>query len=191
MQLHPHFFFNTLNAISALMYRSPKQADRMIVLLGDIFRFAIRKDKTQEISLKEELGLLQAFLQIHQTLMGKRLQIEWEIEPKTLNAMVPSLILQPLAENAIQHGLAPQEAGGRITICAARQNGNLLLRVSDDGQGFVSEGGNKNSQGIGLSNVRARLKSLYGEGQIFSINEIPNGGVTVRIEIPFQEQIIN
>jgi sensor histidine kinase YesM len=105
--------------------------------------------------------------------------------------MVPTLILQPLAENAIQHGLAPQEEGGQITICAARQNGNLLLQVSDDGQGFVSKNGKENSDGIGLSNVRARLENLYGGRQIFSINEIPNGGVTVKIEIPFREQIIN
>jgi sensor histidine kinase YesM len=190
MQLHPHFFFNTLNAISALMYRSPKEADRMIIQLGDIFRIALRKDKTQEVLLKEELEFLQAFLQIHQTLMGKRLKIEWEIEPQTLDALVPNLILQPIAENAIQHGLAPLETGGQITICAARQNGNLVLRVSDDGQGFVYKNGN-NNDGIGLSNVKARLKNLYGVGQNFSLNEIPNGGVTVKIEIPFREQITN
>lgn len=188
MQLHPHFFFNTLNAISALMYRSPKEADRMIIQLGDMFRIALKKDKTQEVSLKEELEFLQAFLQIHQTLMGKRLQIEWKIEPETLDASVPNLILQPLAENAIQHGIAPLERGGIITVSAERQNGNLLLRVSDDGQGFVSQNGNKNG-GIGLPNVRARLENLYGKGQKFSIDESPIGGVTVKIEIPFREQI--
>jgi len=188
MQLHPHFFFNTLNAISALMYRSPKDADRMIIQLGDMFRIALRKDKTQEVSLKEELDFLQAFLYIHQTLMGKRLRIEWEIEPQTLAALVPNLILQPLAENAIQHGLSPLEAGGKITICAARQNGNLLLRVSDDGQGFAYKNCNE-TDGIGLSNVRSRLENLYGARHNFSIDEAPNGGVTVKIEIPFQDQI--
>ena len=190
MQLHPHFFFNTLNAISALMYRSPKEADRMIVQLGDMFRVALKKDKTKEVSLKEELEFTRAFLQIHQTLMGKRLQIEWKIEPETLDALVPNLILQPLAENAIQHGVAPLEAGGRITISAERQNGHLLLQVSDDGQGFVSKNGNKNG-GIGLSNVRARLENLYGGEQNFSINELPKGGVAAEIEIPFREHIID
>jgi sensor histidine kinase YesM len=190
MQLHPHFFFNTLNAISALMYRSPKQADRMIVQLGDMFRVALRKDKTQEVTLKEELEFLQAFLQIHKTLMGKRLQMEWDIAPETLDAQVPNLILQPLAENAIQHGIAPLEAGGQITIFAAKQNGNLLLQVSNDGMGF--DPATKHlSSGIGLSNTRARLENLYGEEQKFSINESPVGGVTVKIEIPFREQIRN
>lgn len=188
MQLHPHFFFNTLNAVSALMYRAPKEADRMIVQLGDIFRLALRKEKAQEVALKEELEFLQGFLQIHQTLMGKRLQVEWRIEQETLDASVPNLILQPLAENAVQHGLAPLERGGRITICAARQNGNLLLQVTDDGQGFIAKKGDKND-GIGLSNTRARLENLYGNGQKFSIDEVPNGGVTVKIEIPFREQI--
>lgn len=188
MQLHPHFFFNTLNAISALIHRSPKDADRMIVQLGDMFRNALKKDKTQEVSLKEELEFLEAFLQIHQTLMGKRLKIEWEIESQTLDALVPNLLLQPLAENAIQHGLAPLEAGGQVTISAEKQNGNLLLQVRDNGQGFVSENGNKNG-GIGLSNTRARLESLYGKEQKFSINESPIGGVTVKIEIPFREQL--
>jgi two-component sensor histidine kinase len=190
MQLNPHFFFNTLNAISALMYRSPKQADRMIIQLGDMFRIALKKDKMQEVALKEELDFLEAFLQIHQTLMGKRLQIEWQIEPETLDAFVPNLILQPLAENAIQHGLAPLEAGGRITISAARCNGNLLLQVCDDGQGFIHQTGNKNG-GIGLSNTRARLENLYGKEQKFSINESSDGGVIVKIEIPFREPDIN
>lgn len=188
MQLRPHFFFNTLNAISALIYRSPKEADRMIVQLGDLFRIALNKDKTQEVSLKEELEFTQSFLQIHKTLMGKRLQTEWEIDPDALDAAVPNLILQPLAENAIQHGLAPMEAGGRITIRAARQNGNLLLQVSDDGTGFDAAIESLDGGGIGLSNTRARLENLYGERQKFSIEASPAGGVSVRIEIPFRER---
>lgn len=188
MQLHPHFFFNTLNAISALMYRSPKEADRLIIQLGDMFRIALREDKAQEVLLKEELEFLEAFLQIHQTLMGKRLRVEWEIEPETLDALVPNLILQPLAENAIQHGLAPLEEGGRIKIGALRQNGNLLLKICDDGHGFVSQNGKENG-GIGLANVRARLKNLYGDEQHFSIGELSAGGVTVEIKIPFREHL--
>ncbi|MDQ3714037.1 MAG: histidine kinase [Acidobacteriota bacterium] len=187
MQLHPHFFFNTLNAISALMYRSPKEADRMIVRLGDMFRVVLRKDKTQEVVLKEELEFLESFLQIHQILMGKRLKTEWRIAPETLDALVPNLILQPLAENAIQHGLAPLEAGGQITIRAARHDGNLLLQVSDNGMGFDPAVKGLNG-GIGLSNTRARLENLYGEGQKFSIDESLAGGVSVKIEIPFRER---
>src|ERR1044071_5635751 len=116
MQLHPHFFFNTLNALSALIYRSPKEADRLITQLGDLFRAALRKDKTQEVPLAEELEFLKAFLQIHQTLMGQRLRVEWKVEPEALPALVPNLFLQPLVENSIRHGLAPLEQGGRIEV---------------------------------------------------------------------------
>ncbi len=189
MQLHPHFFFNTLNAISALVTRSPKDAKQMIARLGDLFRFALRRDKAQEIPLNDELDFLRAFLEIHQTLMGKRLQIEWRLQPETLDALVPNLILQPLAENAIQHGLAPLEEGGRITICAARENGKLVLQVSDNGQGFISQSGKTSNAGIGLSNVQARLENLYNGTHKFSMEELAGGaGVSVKIEIPFREQ---
>lgn len=139
MQIHPHFFFNTLNAISALMYRSPKDADRMIIQLSEMFRIALKKDKAQEVTLREELDFLKAFLQIHQTLMGKRLTVEYKIAPETLDALVPNLILQPLAENSIQHGLSPLEDGGRIEISSFRSNGHLELQVWDSGRGVVVE----------------------------------------------------
>ena len=128
-------------------------------------------------------------MKIFQTiLLGKRLQVEWQVEPETLDALVPNLILQPLVENALQHGLAPLEEGGCIMICADRENGKLILQVSDDGQGFVSENGNYNNGGISLKNTRARLENLYGGEHKFSIYESTNGGVTIKIEIPFREQ---
>ncbi len=188
MQLHPHFFFNTLNALSALIYRSPKEADRMITQLGDLFRFALRKDKAQEVSLAEELDFLKAFLEIHQTLMGKRLQVEWKIEPETLSASVPNLILQPLVENSIQHGLAPLEQGGRIEVCAERRNGRLVLQVWDSGLGLTSRG-IQNQAGVGLANTQARLSNLYGTEHRFEIETLPGEGTVVSIEIPFQEQV--
>jgi two-component system, LytTR family, sensor kinase len=187
MQLHPHFFFNTLNALSALIYRSPKDADRMITQLGDLFRIALRKDKVQEISLSEELDFLKAFLQIHQTLMGNRLQVEWKIEPETLSASIPNLILQPLVENSIQHGLAPLEQGGRIEIRAKRQNGRLVLQVGDSGLG-PAPGAMQNNVGVGLANTQARLKNLYGAEHRFEIETLPGEGTVVSIELPFQEQ---
>ena len=188
MQLHPHFFFNTLNALSALIYRSPKEADRMITQLGDLFRFALRKDKAQEVSLAEELDFLKAFLEIHQTLMGKRLRIEWKIEPETLSASVPNLILQPLVENSIQHGLAPLEQGGRIEVCAERRNGRLVLQVWDSGLGLASRG-IQNQAGVGLANTQARLSNLYGTEHRFEIETLPGEGTVVNIEIPFQERV--
>ena len=188
MQLHPHFFFNTLNALSALIYRSPKDADRMITQLGDMFRFAFRKDKAQEISLAEELDFLKAFLQIHQTLMGNRLRVEWKIEPDTLSALVPNLILQPLVENSVRHGIAPLEGGGRVEVCAKRQNGQLVLQVRDSGLGMWSREVQTDG-GVGLANTRARLKNLYGAAHRFEIAVLPGEGTDVSIELPFREQM--
>lgn len=188
MQLHPHFFFNTLNALSALIYRSPKDADRMITQLGDLFRFTLRKDKAQEISLTEELDFLKAFLQIHRTLMGNRLEVDWQVEPETLSALVPNLILQPLVENSIQHGLAPLEQGGRIEIRARRQNGRLVLQVGDNGLGLAPQEVQKKG-GVGLANTQARLKNLYGAEHRFEMETFPGEGTIVSIEIPFHEEM--
>lgn len=185
MQLQPHFFFNTLNALSALIYRSPQDADRMITQLGDLFRVALRKDKAQEVPLAEELEFLKAFLQIHQTLMGQRLQVEWKVEPETLSALVPNLILQPLVENSIRHGLAPLEQGGRIEVCARRRDGRLVLQVRDSGLPLASQGA-PGAGGVGLANTRARLKNLYGAEHGFEIAAVPGGGTVVSIEFPFQ-----
>jgi two-component system, LytTR family, sensor kinase len=187
MQLHPHFFFNTLNALSALIYRSPKEADRMITQLGDLFRFALKQEKAQEISLAEELDFLKAFLQVHQTLMGNRLHVRWKIEPETLSALVPNLILQPLVENSIRHGLAPLERGGRIEICAERRHERLVLQVRDSGLGVLPQVA-QNNAGVGLANTRARLKNLYGAAHRFRIGALPDEGTVVHLELPFQEQ---
>ena len=187
MQLHPHFFFNTLNALSALIYRSPKDADRMITQLGDLFRAALRKDRAQEVPLAEELDFLKAFLQIHQTLMGERLRVEWRVEPETLSAVVPNLILQPLVENSIRHGLAPLEQGGRLEVCARRRDGRLVLQVRDSGQELaVAEA--RGDGGVGLANTRARLRNLYGAAHRFEIAARPGEGTVVSIELPFLER---
>jgi signal transduction histidine kinase len=190
MQLHPHFFFNTLNALSALIYTSPRDADRMITQLSDLFRISLKKDKAHEISLKEELEFLKAYLQIHQTLMGKRLDVQWKIQPETLDALVPNLILQPLVENSIQHGISPMEAGGQIEIHAARSNGTLHLEVRDNGQGLRAAGKTKNNSGggVGIANTRARLENLYNRLHRFEINSLPDGGGTVvHLEVPFHQ----
>jgi signal transduction histidine kinase len=185
MQLHPHFFFNTLNALSALIYRSPEDADRMITQLGDLFRAALRKDKAQEVPLAEELEFLKAFLQIHQTLMGKRLRVEWKVDPETLPALVPNLILQPLVENSIRHGLAPLEQGGSIEIRARRSDGRLVLQVQDSGLELAAPP-EPVGVGVGLANTRARLKNLYGAAHRFDIAAQPGVGTVVSIELPFQ-----
>ena len=185
MQLQPHFFFNTLNAISALTHRAPEEASRLIAQLGDMLRISLQNDKAQEVTLKEELELLETFLQIHKTLMGDRLRVEWEIDPETLDAMVPNMLLQPIVENAVEHGLAPLEVGGTVSISARRKGDELLLEVRDNGQGFRDT--NAASGGIGLSNTRARLANLYNESHEVAVVETPGGGSTVRIRLPFRE----
>jgi sensor histidine kinase YesM len=162
MQLHPHFFFNTLNAISALIYRSPKDADRMITQLGDLFRIALKADKAQKVSLAEELEFLKAFL--------------------------PNLILQPLVENSIRHGLAPLEQGGRIEVRASLKDERLVMQVLDSGLGLAAHK-REDKVGVGLSNTEARLKNLYGAAHLFEIAALPGEGTVVKIELPFQEQL--
>lgn len=185
-QLNPHFLFNTLNAISELVFSSPKDADRTINQLSRLLRKSLKSGKTEEITLKEELNFIESYLQIHQTLMRQRLEVLWEISPETLNAAVPNMILQPLVENAIQHGLTPLASGGTIEIAAERENGHLHLRVKDNGLGLKHSDANADG-GIGLDNSRARLRHLYGERQNFEIKEGSNGGVIVDIKIPFRE----
>lgn len=186
-QLHPHFLFNTLNAIAALVYVSPPAATKTISQLSDLLRLSLHNDKAQEVTLKEEIDFLRKYLQIQQTLFQERLQIEWKIQPETLDALVPNMILQPLVENSIKHGIDPKEEGGCIEIYSQHINDNLLLEVKDNGLGI----GNKkavNHKGIGLINSKARLNHLYGEAQKFEVNSPSEGGWRVRMLFPFQEK---
>ncbi|HEX8197667.1 MAG TPA: histidine kinase [Pyrinomonadaceae bacterium] len=189
MQIHPHFLFNTLNAISALVNDSPKIATQTIAQLSDLLRMSLKSDAAQEISLKQELDFLGKYVQIQQTLLQDRLGVEWKIAPETLDAAIPNMILQPLVENAINHGISPVESGGCIVIAAAKENENLKLSISDNGQGLPSKAELLFQKGIGLYNTRERLKHLYGGKQEFMISEISTGGVLVQLEIPFRELI--
>ncbi len=187
MQLQPHFFFNTLNAISALTHRAPVEASRLIARLGDMLRISLQKDKAQEVTLKDELEFVETFLEIHKALMGRRLRIEWKIEPETLDALVPNMLLQPLVENAIQHGLAPLEAGGTVSISALRQDEELILEIRDNGQGFTAAPEAHEGGGVGLSNTRARLANLYSGSHDISMTASEGGGTKVAIRLPFRE----
>lgn len=187
MQLHPHFLFNTLNAISALVSASPQDATKTISQLSDLLRLTLSSGKTQEVTLKEELDFLRKYVQLQQTLLQERLEVEWLIEPETLDALVPNLLLQPLIENSIQHGIAPKEEGGRIQIFSRRAGDELLLEIKDNGLGLESNK-EKNSNRIGLINSKARLKYLYGDAQKFEINTPRSGGWHVAVTLPFREQ---
>jgi two-component system LytT family sensor kinase len=187
MQLHPHFLFNTLHAISTLMHRDVDAADRMIARLSDLLRLALDNEGVQEVTLKQELELLERYLEIEQTRFRDRLTVEMSIEPEVLDARVPNLILQPIVENAIQHGIAPRRSGGRIEIDARRTNGTLAISVRDDGRGlsFNTEGAIK--EGVGVSNTRARLLQLYGDGATFELQSVTGGGTLASLAIPFHE----
>ncbi len=186
-QLHPHFLFNTLNAISALSFTAPEIASRVIAQLSDLLRFSLKTERAAEITLKEELDFVRKYLQIQQTLLEERLEIKWDISPDTLDACVPNMFLQPLVENSIRHGIAPKEIGGSIEIKTQRVGETLEISVRDNGLGISSNGNKTSGDGIGLSNTRARLRHLYGEAHEFQLGEPDEGGVLISMTIPFRE----
>ena len=185
MQLHPHFLFNTLNTISALIHRDPRAADRMVARLGDLLRLTLDGQGIEEVPLKEELEFLGKYLEIEQTRFHDRLSVEMEIDPASLDARMPNLLLQPLVENAIRHGISARPGAGRIEIRARRENGTLLLAVRDDGTGLPADWQVSEQLGVGLANTRARLAQLYGARHTFTLANVPGGGLEVAIAIPF------
>ena len=186
MQLQPHFLFNTLNSIAALLYKNKDAADTMIARLGDFLRMTLEKSGTQEVSLKEELDFLRCYLEIEQIRFQDRLTVNLDIEALALSASLPNLILQPIVENAIRHGIAPRSAPGHIDIQARRMNGTLQLQVIDDGPGIVKKNGSLFKEGLGLANTEARLQQLYGAEHKLDLENVPEGGLVVTIEIPYK-----
>jgi two-component sensor histidine kinase len=186
MQLNPHFLFNTLHAVSALIHEDPNAADRVLARLSELLRLSLDQAKPQEVPLSEELAFLDRYLEIEQTRFADRLQVEKEVEAETEYALVPYLILQPLVENAIRHGIEPREDTGRLAIRARRSNGTLQLRVSDNGAGLPEENGAPLREGIGLSNTRSRLQHLYGDDYRLELVSAPCGGLEARIDIPYR-----
>lgn len=184
MQLHPHFLFNTLNTISVLMMRDAGLANRMLIRLSDLLRLTLDSAGSQIVPLKQELDFLRGYLEIEQTRFQDRLTVTIDVPPATLDARVPNLILQPLVENAIRHGIATRPGAGVIQIRAAVENEHLQMRVSDDGPGIDRTF----KKGIGLANTEARLKQLYGAAHKFELTNVPSGGLLVTITIPFNDR---
>jgi two-component system, LytTR family, sensor kinase len=184
MQLQPHFLFNTLHTISILMMRDVSAANSMLIRLSDLLRITLDSSGTQEVSLKEELDFLRGYLEIEQTRFQDRLEIRLDIAPVTLDALVPNLILQPLVENAIRHGIAGRTESGLIEIRARRIANQLCLEVSDNGVGLKQTP--ELNKGVGLTNTQARLKQLYGKTHLFELINVPSGGLSVKIIIPFK-----
>jgi two-component system, LytTR family, sensor kinase len=182
-QLQPHFLFNTLNAISGLMRVDVEAADRMMDRLGDLLRMALDSSNVQEVPLKDELEMLQKYLDIEQVRFGHRLSVDMRIAPETLAALVPNFLLQPLVENAVRHGVAPHTRPGRISIEASREGQRLAMRIRDSGDGVAPHYLTLLNQGVGLTNTRARLKHLYRSEHGFVFSN--DGGFCVTVSIPF------
>jgi two-component system LytT family sensor kinase len=183
-QLHPHFLFNTLNTISALMHRDVHAADEMLVQLSDLLRLTLDRVGTQQVPLNDEVDFLRKYLEIEQTRFGDRLQVNIDVEAEVLDAPVPNLILQPLVENALRHGIGPRVSGGHVDVNARQVEGSLMLTVRDNGVGLSPDKLNAFHSGVGLSNTRSRLENLYGERHRFEFQTPAGGGLVVTIVIP-------
>jgi signal transduction histidine kinase len=183
-QLHPHFLFNTLHAISALMHRDVEAADRTLMRLSDLLRLTLENLGQQEVTLQSELEFLSKYVQIEQTRFGDRLVVQFDVEPSALDAQVPHLILQPLVENAIKHGVAKRAGPGHIAISARRDGDKLHLEVRDDGVGLSEDALTALQKGIGVSTTRARLQHLFGAEYRFEFHRQP-AGLAVVIALPW------
>jgi two-component system, LytTR family, sensor kinase len=188
VQLHPHFLFNTLNSVSELMHQDVNTAERVITRLSDLLRMALENIGVQELSLRHELDFVAGYLEIEQTRFLDRLQVKLDIQPETLDCRIPNLLLQPLVENAIRHGICRSSEPGVIEIFTRKINDRLLIVVADNGPGIKM---NDNAQpmksnfGLGLSTTRTRLEFLYGKEQTFVLNNLPERGLEVRISLPW------
>jgi signal transduction histidine kinase len=184
-ELHPHFLFNTLHAISTLVHRDPESADRMISRLSDLLRITFDRTGEPKVSLKEEIDFLQKYLDIEQTRFQDRLTVHVSVEPDALDGDVPRMILQPIVENAIKHGIAGRHGGNQIQILAGRDGDRLWMQVRDNGGGLQVRTLKALRTGVGLSNTRARLDCLYGRHYRLEFSD-KHGGLSVLIAIPFQ-----
>ncbi len=187
-QLQPHFLFNTLHAISALMHQDVDAADRTLARLGDLLRLSLEGSGQREVPLKAELEFLSKYLEIEQIRFADRLTVRFDLQPEALGARVPALILQPLVENAIKHGIAKRPGAGQIRITARRQGNKLWMEVRDDGVGLSEEGWRALGKGIGVSTTRARLLHLFGADFRFEFHR-HNPGLAVVVAFPWRDDV--
>jgi sensor histidine kinase YesM len=184
LQLQPHFLFNTLNAISALVHRDPRAADELIADLSELLRLSL-ESSVDEVPLRRELEILDRYLAIEQTRLGARLRVVRTIDPAALDVAVPTFILQPLAENAVRHGIEPRSEPGQVTVTARVVNDLLELTVADDGVGLRPAAAGSR-RGIGLTNAEERLRTLHGERARLELRSPEGGGVAVVLTLPLR-----
>ena len=185
MKVHPHFLFNALHAISALIAVRPDDAQRMLARLSGLLRTAVEFMEASEVPLTRELEWIEQYVELQQIRYEERLEIDIEIAPEAMRAMVPPLVLQPLVENSIKHGVEKRAGGGHIAIAAERAGNTLRLRVRDDGPG---PSGQASPEGVGLRNTRARLETLYGARSSVTLRAAGASGAEAIVEIPFRER---
>lgn len=184
-QLHPHFLFNTLHAISALMHKDVDAADRTLMQLSDLLRLTLERLGQQEVTLDAELDFLRKYLEIEHTRFADRLVVRFEVQPEAYDVLVPTLLLQPLVENAIKHGVARRSGCGHIDISARREHDKLLIEVRDDGVGLSEDALTALQKGIGVSTTHARLKHLFGADYRFEFHRLAHG-LAVVVAVPWR-----
>jgi two-component sensor histidine kinase len=191
MQLHPHFLFNTLHSITALVHEDPEMAERTIARLSELLRQFLATSTIHEVPLSEELRILDLYLEIERARFEDRLRVSYDIPAELREAMVPNLVLQPLVENSIRHGVGRRSEPGWIRISAERLTDMLVLLITDNGAGFAEDSSRPLQLGMGLGITRGRLESLYGQQQSLVVRNLPMGGVEARITLPFREQTLS
>ncbi len=184
LRLHPHFLFNTLNAIASLVHKDSDAAERMIAMLGDLLRHALSGDAAEEVPLREELEFVERYVAIERVRFGERLDVKFEIGEECQDARVPTFLLQPLVENAVRYGVARAEGQCRVTVSARAENSHLSLLVEDDGPGPTGRA--SNGFGLGLATTRERLSQMYGAAGVLALEPRAEGGTRVRLELPFR-----
>ena len=189
-QLNPHFLFNTLNAISALVVgRSTANANTMIMQLSSFLRYSLENDPIKRVSLEQEVMALKLYLDIEKTRFTDRLELQFDIDPEASDVKIPSLLLQPLVENAIKYAIAPAEKGGKISVYAKLDAEHLIIEVKDTGPGIQNDSNSLASgPGIGLKNTVDRLSAFYGDNYIFELRSPDTGGMTIYIRLPLEKQ---
>jgi two-component system LytT family sensor kinase len=186
-QLNPHFLFNTLNAISTLILdRDNETANRAVTRLSDFLRYTLHNDPLKKISLEQELKSLSLYLEIEKVRFQERLEVELDIGKKASKALVPSLITQPIIENAIKYAVAPREEGGRLRISAHVIQGRLVMELEDDGPGLNGNERAREGRGVGLSNTRERLAQMYGDQYSLELTRAQPSGLRVIIAVPYE-----
>jgi two-component system LytT family sensor kinase len=188
-QLNPHFLFNTLHAILALVRKEPETAEAMLVRLSGLLRKTLETSKLQEVPLSEELDFLKIYLDIQKIRFRDRFSVNFDVGPETLGVLIPNLLLQPIVENAIRHGIAPHAEGGKLKVSSRLEEKSIVIEVRDSGPGFPAGAENLFEKGFGLKNTRDRLQFLYGQNDLLILENAKDGGARVVIRIPLSQKV--